>query len=82
MVQQRFRTLRCFSGDPSLLCSIIPLSSPSLLNFNLLEVVSREQQILLPKHNISEHMNSSLKKQFLSCQVYDVSHNKFDDKSF
>ena len=54
-----FTTLRYFSSSPSPLCSGRRLVGPLLLDLGLLEVTSYQQYVLLHRHNISVHLNSS-----------------------
>ena len=77
------RTLRYFSRRPSPFCSSTISMRPWLLNFNLLEVVSQQQQVLLPKHSVSEHLNSSLNRPgyLLSC-FFCASRNKFEGRIY
>ena len=64
-----FKTLRYFSSGAWPLCSSTRLLRPSLLNLNFLELTSYQQYVLLHRHNISVHLNSSLKRPgpLLSC---------------
>ena len=57
-----FKTLRCFSSGPSPLCSSTRLLRPLLLKLSLLNVTSLQQYVLLHRHNISVHLNSSLNR--------------------
>ena len=64
-----FKTLRYFSSGPWPICTSTRLLIPLLLNLSLVEVTSKQQYVLLHRHNISVHLNSSLKKpgSLLSC---------------
>ena len=52
------------------LCCSTCLVRPLLLNLNFSEALSKQQYVLLHKHNISVHLNFSLKTQTLSCRVF------------
>ena len=57
-----FKTLRYFSSGPSPFCSSTRLLRPLLLKLGSLEVTSSQNYVLLHRHNISVHLNSSLKR--------------------
>ena len=64
-----FKTLRYFSIGPSPFFLRTRLLRLLLLNLSLLEVTSKQQYVLLHRHNTSVHLNSSLKRpgSLLSC---------------
>ena len=64
-----FKTLRYFSSGRSPLCSSTRSLRPLMLNLSFLKVTSKQQYVLLHRHNVSEHLNFSLKRpgSLLSC---------------
>ena len=64
-----FKTILRFSCGPSPLCISTRLLRPLLLNLSFLKVTSWQQCLLLHRHNISVHLNSSLSRpgSLLSC---------------
>ena len=63
------KTLRYFSRRPTPLCSISRLLRPLLLNFNLLEVLWKQQYVLVKRQIYSQLQNTSLRRRCspLSC---------------
>ena len=55
-----FKTIRYFFSCPSLFSSSTRLLRPLLLNLSSIEVTSKQQYVLLHRHNVSVHLKSSL----------------------
>ena len=70
------------SSGPLPLCVSTGLLRPLLLNLGLLEVTSYQQYVLLHRHNICVHLNSSLNRpgSLLSC-FFCVLHNMLQGRN-